>query len=934
MTLSAGGTLYNLSGSGTVSFGAEALTLSNSVDSVFSGILKGTGTITKTGSGNLTLDYDGRMTTFTGRLVINQGGLTLGYSGNGDGMLSWSTVVEVDGSTAVLHGKDNILGYKNKNSKLYLSNGGALNNTNDSGHLTVSPAVYMNNGKLTSKGAGSESYGNFILDNIIYVQSGEDNIIQAENVLTRNSQNHAATACGGVFDVSQGAKLTIPARIMGANVPLVKDGAGELVLTGVSDFTKATTVNAGKLILSGKGNLTGTSGVTIASGATLEFTNSNADGAGGAVTFNRTISGAGNLVKSGTGTVILAGANTYSGKTTVDGGKLTVSDGGKIAGAGIDIGLTTASTMNIQSGGSVTVGSATANADVIVGSYGDGTLLVENGGSFVSTGNIKIAAHTTNTGNITVQQGGYLKSRDMQVGSWGNAVVDNYGAIEVTSDIKIGRDGNSFTGKVNVYSGATLTANIIYPGVTMAGELNVNGGTVTANTVALHGRGTNATGTVTITNKGSLTTGTLQLGNDNYQTSAVNTTLTLDDGTLSVVNVTYPHGSKNKVKAAVNLGKGTVITGAVDGVESIWWEAVPVNLTYAAGTNIQVDNGKTVEFHGAISGTGGFNKTGAGTMTLTKANSYSGNTTISAGTLKLANSGALFGTLGTSAVTVSENGTLEIAFASPSTSVNISSIQMAKTSSFKVTTGAVTFGTANVTLNNLSGGYLEDGQMPDPVPATLTVDGKLTLNNDQLTKFIGSISAQEVEKTGDGTLKLCFDAQNAVDIGSLTVSSGRVDIKGYMQGGITINDAVFSPGNSIGEATFGGGFILNDAGSELLMEIGGQNTDQNDSLIAGGNIELNNGLIYLDLADNSQLKGGDTFTAILYGSNSGEDGFAENLLSHVSSYYFTDLDYVPLGNGVYAITGTLDANAVPEPSTWALLALGVAGLLYVRKRKN
>ena len=45
--------------------------------------------------------------------------------------------------------------------------------------------------------------------------------------------------------------------------------------------------------------------------------------------------------------------------------------------------------------------------------------------------------------------------------------------------------------------------------------------------------------------------------------------------------------------------------------------------------------------------------------------------------------------------------------------------------------------------------------------------------------------------------------------------------------------------------------------------------------------------------------------------------------------YLVGIGYNPT-TGV--LSATVDANAVPEPSTWALLLLGAAGLLYVRKR--
>ena len=310
---------------------------------------------------------------------------------------------------------------------------------------------------------------------------------------------------------------------------------------------------------------------------------------------------------------------------------------------------------------------------------------------------------------------------------------------------------------------------------------------------------------------------------------------------------------------------------------------------------------------------------GTGTQTLTIANTYTGGTTISGGTLKLTEAG----TLGTGPVTVNENGTVEIAYDAPTKTVNIASIEMAKTSAFKVPSGTVTFSTADVALNNLSGGSLnESGQIA--VSATLTVTGKLTLNNDQLTKFIGSITAPIVEKTGLDTLQLCFDAQNAVNIGSLVVSSGRVDLKGYMQGGITVNDGIFSPGNSIGEATFGGGFILNEVGSMLLMEIGGTDAADNDQLTASlTDTRFASGSIVqfaLDSESNYTPSLGDVIEVTMPEVNWNDVTF--------SSYYFTELGYD--GTRGVQLLG-VNPNAVPEPSTWALLALGVV-VLFLRKR--
>ncbi len=228
-------------------------------------------------------------------------------------------------------------------------------------------------------------------------------------------------------------------------------------------------------------------------------------------------------------------------------------------------------------------------------------------------------------------------------------------------------------------------------------------------------------------------------------------------------------------------------------------------------------------------------------------------------------------------------------------------------------------------------------------PIILNADGVIEVAEGKKLLLTGGISGQhELKKTGDGLLQI-NSAAGAVDVQSLVVSSGRLDMKTYFKGSLIIGEeleegsytkATFSPGNSIGTLTIDGSFTLNP-GSILLMEVG---TDEEgnpaaDQLIVTGNATFEPGsFIYLDLDENSSLVGGDTLNVILQANNSANfgDDFIDNF---VRSYYFTDLQYTQLGDGTYAITATLDPNAVPEPSTWALMALGVVGLMYWRKRK-
>ena len=101
----------------------------------------------------------------------------------------------------------------------------------------------------------------------------------------------------------------------------------------------------------------------------------------------------------------------------------------------------------------------------------------------------------------------------------------------------------------------------------------------------------------------------------------------------------------------------------------------------------------------------------------------------------------------------------------------------------------------------------------------------MTLSNNKDSKFVGSITAGTIEKIDNKVLQIYADAQNKVSAGSLIVSSGELDFKGYFEGSIeVINGTIFSPGNSVGEANLTGNisFTIATAASNgvALFEFG------------------------------------------------------------------------------------------------------------------
>jgi fibronectin-binding autotransporter adhesin len=182
-----------------------------------------------------------------------------------------------------------------------------------------------------------------------------------------------------VSNVTKNYSFTGTGGVSGA-VGLVKQGAGTLTVanSGVNDFTGGVTLSAGKLQLSGSANRLPTNAVvTLANDASavldlnsLDQTLTAVSGGGasggnltlgtgtlsigGSGTYGGVISGGGELVKSGTGTLTLLSANLYSGGTLINTGTVIVANS---TGSGTGPGLVQIAGGTLQLGTNGTSGS-------------------------------------------------------------------------------------------------------------------------------------------------------------------------------------------------------------------------------------------------------------------------------------------------------------------------------------------------------------------------------------------------------------------------------------------------------------------------------------------------------------------------------------------------------------------------------------------------
>jgi autotransporter-associated beta strand protein len=288
----------------------------------FSGNISGSGQLAKTGNGTLTLTGNN---IYTGGTVINGGTLQIG-----DGGTSGSV-------------QGNIFNYSilSFNRSDTLTFGGVISGTGQL--IKLGPGTLILTGSNAHTGNTTISGGTLQIGNGGTSGSVQGNILN-NSTLTFNRSN----------------MLTFSGVISGTG-QLIKLGAGTLILTGSNTYTGGTTISDGILQI-GNGGTSGSVQGNILNNSTLTFNRS------GNVTFSGVISGTGQLIKLGPGTLILTGANTYTGGTTINGGTLLLNGAGTIgtgnltmAGGTLDVTGITVPTFTLASGTTLS-GVGTINA--------------------------------------------------------------------------------------------------------------------------------------------------------------------------------------------------------------------------------------------------------------------------------------------------------------------------------------------------------------------------------------------------------------------------------------------------------------------------------------------------------------------------------------------------------------------------------------------
>ncbi|MBU1441622.1 MAG: autotransporter-associated beta strand repeat-containing protein [Gammaproteobacteria bacterium] len=645
---------------------------------------------------------------------------------------------------------------------------------------------------------------------------------------------------GSGIDTASGTTLTLAGAMSGA-APWSKTGAGTLLLTGANTATGAATIAAGTLQV-GNGGTTGSLGTgAVTNNAALIFNRSNTLVVGGA------ISGTGTLTQAGTGTTVLSGANTYTGATTISAGTLQIGNGGTTGSLGTGAVTNNASLVFNRSNNLVV-------RNVITGT---GTL------TQAGTGNTALSGNNTYTGVTTISGGTLQLGNGGTTGSLGTgAVINNAGLVFNRGNTMVVNNAISGTGTVLQATGATtvLTGANTYAGRTTiaAGTLQIgNGGTtgslgsgavnnnaalvfnrgdtlVVGNAISGTGRLTQAgTGTTVLTGANSyagvttVSAGTLQIGNGgttgSLGTGAVTNNAALvfnRSNTVVLGNLISGTGSltqagtgttvltgANTYTGATAISAGTLQIGNGGAVGSLGTGPVTNNaaLVFNRSNNLVLGN--------AITGTGSLTQAGTGTLVLTGDNSYSGATTVSAGTLQVGNGGTT-GSLGTgpvinnAALVFNRSNTLiangAIGGTGTVTQAGSGTLLLTADNTY---TGATTISAGTLQIGNGgTTGSLGIGPVIN--------NAALVFNRSNTLVSIGAISGTgTLTQAGSGTLLLTADNtySGATTISAGTLQLGNGGTTGSLgTGAVTNNGAlVFNRNNNaiVGSAISGTGSV-------------------------------------------------------------------------------------------------------------------------------
>jgi autotransporter-associated beta strand protein len=783
------------------------------------------------------------------------------------------------------------------------------------------PGSLINNGSALEMGGGQIT--------VSVSGTGGLNVTGGGTINSSNSYTGVTTISGTTGWYGTDQLFVNNANALGA-------ASGGLTISGGSVNLQGNTITR-------SGNVT-ISGGTVANG-TLSKSGGNIDLQGGVV--NASLAGTAGLIKSNANGASLNASNSYTGGTTISGGTLFVGGSGTLGDAGGDV--TVSGTGSASTEVVLDLRNQQTRTGTITMTNQDARIITGGGGSIVNNGAFRFGGGlldvgVSGTGGLNVTGGGAIYSSNSYTGATTiSGTTGWYGTDQlfVYNANALGAASSDLT-----ISGGTV--NLQSNTITRSGNVTISGGTLTTGTLektggvfALQGGngsvGVVLAGTAGLTKSGA---GTNYLYSSNTYTGATTIsggTLVTDGGGQLTAGTTLAisNGATWQMTGAFSSNGATRTIGGLTGDGTV--QTTTSGLTH----NLAVDKASGSDtFSGVIAGSGALIKQGAGTLGLGGANTYSGDTTVSAGALWIGNSSALGSTNGG---TVVESG--------------------AQLRLITGVAGATSYGNGEaLTISGDGGSYL--GALRSGVSGeTNTYQGKVSLaanasvNAGSGTGLILDVASGDAVDLGANTLTFVGAGTHAVNDG--IVGTGGIIKTGTgtaalaasntFTGATAVTGGVLNLNSSSGSALGSTSSVSVAAGATLLVSQSSQVNDNAAVTLSGGTITRGSGVSEtfgaLDITGSGILDFGTgavgNLTFGTYQNNAQTESalltinnflpgnsftFSSTSFTSgtVSSYFSFGTGYV--GSSIANTGSTFTITAIPEPST-VIAAAGLLGLM-------
>lgn len=488
-------TVGGLTGNGTVSLGANSLTVKAPANTVFSGVIHGTGGVVKEGAGEWELQNS--ISTYSGGTTLREGALkitqdqSLGAAG-GDLTFDGGTLRLAASPVTFTSARDITLeaggGTLDTGTRTAVLNG----SIDGTGSLTKEGT-----GSLTLTSANTYSGGTVIEAGSLWI-SADNRLGDSAGAVTLNGGVLGVTATttsqrdfllgGGAFNTGSGATHTVQGSLSGSG-DLIKDGSGTLVLSGSNSYTGDTLVNggilqfssndhlgSGAIILNGgglsaAGNYATNQNLTLSAASSFEVTGSYA------VDWDGQIDGA-TLTKTGSGLLRLSNTGNSQTSTVISAGTVAIQDQNAIGGSAAVNGGTLLFESSINFEKSLTVNDGALNVAESTTTILSGNVSGDYYSTLTKTGQgiLAFSGNNTHAGQLSIYQGSVFAGKENAFSSHSGIFLVSSGTLDLGGyDNEI--QNLSGTGGTIELGLSTLTVNSNFAwSSTFAGQIQGLGG--------------------------------------------------------------------------------------------------------------------------------------------------------------------------------------------------------------------------------------------------------------------------------------------------------------------------------------------------------------------------------------------------------------------------------------------------------------------------